>query len=254
MSSSSLAGGSAAGAVFVVILCAYVLQTELTQYVQSALQYRQPYLLFYIAHSSFIVVLPLHLLWLKWSTGNSISYYTKSLWSVMQHQILARQSTLQDDVEFPWTRYVVFVSLITAGMTCPALLWYASVSLAPVSDVTAIFNTHAFWAYLLSTALIPPPNGTPRWQPHKLVAVLLACSGVFATVYGSADTSETTGSATATTTSTAFLGNILTLISAISYALYQVAYKRYAVPDAGRDGYEPLSDGGEVGTRIAGGS
>lgn len=31
MTSSSLAGGSAAGVVFVVILCAYVLQTELTQ-------------------------------------------------------------------------------------------------------------------------------------------------------------------------------------------------------------------------------
>ncbi|KAF8609457.1 hypothetical protein BDV93DRAFT_578241 [Ceratobasidium sp. AG-I] len=251
MASSSLAGGSAAGAVFAVILCAYVLQTELTQYVQSALQYRQPYLLFYIAHSSFIVVLPLHLLWLKWSTGNSISYYTRSLWSVMQHQILARQSTVQDDPKFPWTRYVVFVSLITAGMTCPALLWYASVSLAPVSDVTAIFNTHAFWAYLLSTALIPPANGTSRWQPHKLAAVLLACAGVFATVYGSADTSEAAGSAAVTTTSsTAFLGNILTLISAVSYALYQVAYKRYAVPDVGRDGYEALSDGGETGIQI----
>jgi drug/metabolite transporter (DMT)-like permease len=120
-----------------------------------------------------------------------------------------------------------------------------------VSDVTAIFNTHAFWAYLLSTALIPPQDGTPRWQPHKLVAVLLACVGVFATVYGSADVNQPAGVAGATTTSsTALLGNVLTLISAISYALYQVAYKKYAVPDINRGEYEPLrAEDGELGTR-----
>ncbi|KAG8701377.1 hypothetical protein FRC09_005404 [Ceratobasidium sp. 395] len=187
----------------------------------------------------------------------------------MQHQILVRQPSTQDDPKFPWIRYIIFISLITAGISCPALLWYASVSLAPyvpafspsytphiyvplkmkltlssprVGDVTAIFNTHAFWAYLLSTALLPPRDGTSRWQPHNLAAVLLACVGVFAIVYGSADADQTVGTgATATASSTAFLGNILTLISAMSYALYQVAYKKYAVPEAYRgEEYEPL--------------
>ncbi|KAG9100573.1 hypothetical protein FRC06_003952 [Ceratobasidium sp. 370] len=249
---SNLAGGPTAGVVFVVILGAYVLQTELTQYVQSSLQYRQPYLLFYIAHSAFTIVFPLHLLWLKWSAGNSISFYVQTLWDVMQHQILIRQPSTREDPKFPWIRYIMFVSLITAGMTCPALLWYASISLAPVSDVTAIFNTHAFWAYLLSTALIPPQDGTSRWQPHKLLAVLLACAGVFATVYGSASVEQNAGAAAATATSSAaFLGNILTLISAISYALYQVAYKKYAVPDEHRgEAYEPLrADETETGPR-----
>jgi drug/metabolite transporter (DMT)-like permease len=118
-----------------------------------------------------------------------------------------------------------------------------------VSDVTAIFNTHAFWAYLLSTALISPQDGTSRWQPHKLLAVLLACVGVFVTVYGSADAYQPSDVAGATTTSsTAFLGNVLTLISAISYALYQVAYKKYAVPDVNRGEYEPLrAEDGELG-------
>ncbi|QRW05219.1 transmembrane protein [Ceratobasidium sp. AG-Ba] len=169
----------------------------------------------------------------------------------MQHQILLRQPSTREDAEFPWVRYIIFVSLITAGMTCPALLWYASVSLAPVSDVTAIFNTHAFWAYLLSTALIPPQDGTSRWQLHKLFAVLLACAGVFATVYGSVDDGQNTGVAATPSTSTALLGNLLTTISAISYALYQVAYKKYAVPDAHREeAYEPLqTEEGDVEQR-----
>ncbi|CAE6463421.1 unnamed protein product [Rhizoctonia solani] len=220
MTSYTLSGGSAANAIFVIILFAYVLQTELTQYVQSSLHFRQPYLLFYIAHSAFMLVLPAHLFYLKISTGIEPATYLSTLWSIMQTQILAPQSTPSS--KFSWARYTVFVTLLTAGITCPALLWYASVSLASLSDITALFNTHAFWAYILSTALLPPPADQPRWQPYKLIAVLLACVGVFITVYGSADE--------ASPGSNPFLGSLLALISAVSYALYQVAYKKWAVP------------------------
>ncbi|KAH7344644.1 hypothetical protein B0J17DRAFT_636323 [Rhizoctonia solani] len=220
MTNYTLSGGSAANAVFVTILFAYVLQTELTQYVQSTLQFRQPYLLFYIAHSAFTLVLPAHLIYLKLSTGISPSAYLSTLWSIMQSQILDPQSAPSS--KFSWIRYIIFVSLLTAGITCPALMWYASVSLASLSDITALFNTHAFWAYLLSTAFLPPPPDRPRWQPYKLLAVLLACVGVFATVYGSADE--------ASSGSNPFLGSLLALVSAVSYALYQVAYKKWAVP------------------------
>ncbi|CAE6434053.1 hypothetical protein ACGC1H_001447 [Rhizoctonia solani] len=220
MTSYTLSGGSAANVVFVTILFAYVLQTELTQYVQSSLHFRQPYLLFYIAHSAFTLVLPVHLFYLKCSTGTSPSTYLSTLWDIMQTQILAPQSTPSS--KFSWARYAIFVSLLTIGITCPALLWYASVSLASLSDITALFNTHAFWAYILSTALLPPPPDRPRWQPYKLLAVLLACVGVFTTVYGSAD-----GASPGTNP---FLGSLLALVSAVSYALYQVAYKKWAVP------------------------
>ncbi|CAE6470494.1 unnamed protein product [Rhizoctonia solani] len=220
MTSYTLSGGSAANGVFVTILFAYVLQTELTQYVQSSLHFRQPYLLFYIAHSAFTLVLPAHLLYLKCSTGTGPSAYLSTLWDTMQTQILAPQSTPSS--KFSWARYTIFVSLLTIGITCPALLWYASVSLASLSDITALFNTHAFWAYILSTALLPPPPDRPRWQPYKLLAVLLACIGVFTTVYGSAD-----GASPGTNP---FLGSLLALVSAASYALYQVAYKKWAVP------------------------
>ncbi|CAE7232816.1 unnamed protein product [Rhizoctonia solani] len=220
MTSYTLSGGSAANTVFVIILFAYVLQTELTQYVQSSLHFRQPYLLFYIAHSAFTLVLPVHLLYLKYSTGISPSTYLSTLWTIMQTQILAPQSASSS--KFSWPRYIVFVSLLTIGITCPALLWYASVSLASLSDITALFNTHAFWAYILSTAFLPPPRDRPRWQPYKLLAVLIACIGVFTTVYGSADE--------ASPGTNPFLGSLLALVSAVSYALYQVAYKRWAVP------------------------
>jgi hypothetical protein len=163
MTSYGLSGGSTASALLVVVLFAYVLQTELTQvrpftsrvtirftgrsmsnhrcntdsrtsscessfctfatiFMNS--QYRS-----YIAHSSFTFVLPVHLLYLKYSTGTSPSTYLSSLWSVMQHQILTRQPGSSSS--FPWLRYAAFVTLLTSGMTCPALLWYASVSLAP---------------------------------------------------------------------------------------------------------------------------
>ncbi|CAE6521745.1 unnamed protein product [Rhizoctonia solani] len=216
----TLSGGSAASAIFVIILAASVLQTELTQYVQSSLHYRQPYLIFYIAHSAFLLVLPAHLLYLKYSTGTSSSEYMSILWSVMQTQILAPQPTSSS--KFPWARYIIFVTLFATGINCPSLLWYASVSLASVSDITALFSTHAFWTYILSTALLPLAHDQPRWRPYNLLAVLLACIGVFITVYGSADGSSPG--------SNPRLGCSLALSAAILYALYQVGYKKWAVP------------------------
>lgn len=41
---------------------AYTAQTELAQYVQQTLGYRQPFFLFWLTHSGYILLLPLHLL------------------------------------------------------------------------------------------------------------------------------------------------------------------------------------------------
>lgn len=81
----------------------------------------------------------------------------------MQHQILARQSAAENDPKFPWTRYIIFVSLITAGMTCPALLWYASVSLAPY--VSSHFCPHPYPSWDLP--LVSVTNGYSYNQSER---------------------------------------------------------------------------------------
>jgi hypothetical protein len=43
-------------------LAAYTIQTELAQYVQQTLNYRRSYFLFYLTHTGYVTLLPLHLL------------------------------------------------------------------------------------------------------------------------------------------------------------------------------------------------
>jgi len=132
-----------------------------------------------------------------------------------------------------------------------------------ISDVTAIWNTNAFWAYLMNIRL-----HNTKIQMLKLSAVLLACVGVLFVVYGGQSaSSDLAPSSVSTSTnpnmtssgSAALTGDLLTLIASIGYSAYQVLYKRFVAlpsdPDEAisapfpphspvsstRVGYEPLS-------------
>lgn len=168
----------------------------------------------------------------------------------------------------------------------PAVLWYIAVLLAScvliffsqtrrvylmtplsrISDITAIWNTNAFWAYLMNVQLY-----NSKLQPLKLSAVLLACVGVLFVVYGgqstssdqalassSSSSSTPTNQNTTSGSSAPLIGDLLTLVASIGYAAYQVLYKRFVSlpfdPDDSisapvpphsprsptRTGYEPL--------------
>jgi drug/metabolite transporter (DMT)-like permease len=100
-----------------------------------------------------------------------------------------------------------------------------------VSDVTAIWNTNAFWCWVLTVLIFKL-----KWEPRRLFAVLLATIGVFVVVYGG--NSETLPSEQERSPenipinhlkpSAPVMGNLMTLAAAILYGLYQVLYKKYA--------------------------
>ena len=105
------------------------------------------------------------------------------------------------------------------------------VSLSRISDVTAIWNTNAFWAYLMNVRL-----HNAKVQILKLSAVFLACVGVLFVVYGgqSASSDQVLSSSSTPTNpnptrggSAPLIGDLLTLLASIGYAAYQVLYKRF---------------------------
>ncbi|KAI6047657.1 hypothetical protein EDC04DRAFT_9875 [Pisolithus marmoratus] len=63
-------GGKSAFAVFVAVLLAFVVETQLAQFLQTTLEYRQSYFIFYIVHSCFSLSLPIHLIYLLSTTQN----------------------------------------------------------------------------------------------------------------------------------------------------------------------------------------
>ncbi|EGO03048.1 hypothetical protein SERLA73DRAFT_176566 [Serpula lacrymans var. lacrymans S7.3] len=245
-------GGKAAVALFAVVLFAFVIETQLTQYVQSTLGFRQPYFIFYIVHSAFLLSFPIHYLYLLSATKYTHRALVSGLSTAISRQLsnkLDVPHTHQPSI-FPTLRFVVLAIILTAGYSVPGLLWFAAISLAPVTDVTAIWNANAFFAYLLSVKLL-----NLKWDVRRLGAVFLATLGVLAVVYGGSTSSthdsvaeEASVQSPSQQPSSPFIGDMLTLVASFAYGLYQVLYKKFAAlpsdPELASDTsfYEYLSD------------
>jgi len=215
-------GGPLAIGSFIFSLIAFVTETQLTQYVQTNLEYRQPFFLFYLVHSSLMIIFPLHLLYLLATTEHTAISLFKCLQFAITNHLLPDKSFT---TVFPYYKFFRLTIIMTIGITFPALLWFAAVSLASVSDVTAIWNTNAFFAYLISVKLFKL-----KWEVRRLVAVSLATLGVIAVVYGgtTTPTKKVTTSDFVFKPSAPLLGNLMTLVASFGYGLYQVLYKIYA--------------------------
>ncbi|KAN0111630.1 hypothetical protein V8E52_008368 [Russula decolorans] len=183
-------GGKTAIVLFILTLIAFVVESQLTQYAQSTLLYRQPFFIFnctYIVHSSFAIIFPLYLLYLVLTTSASLESLLAGLSLAVKIHFApidkSRLAILQST--FPYGRLLRLTTFLTAGLTLPSVLWFISVSLSPLSDVTAILNMNAFFAYIITVRLFEL-----NWEPLKLLAVLIATFGVMAVVYGDVGQSE----------------------------------------------------------------
>ncbi|KIK70960.1 hypothetical protein GYMLUDRAFT_33049 [Collybiopsis luxurians FD-317 M1] len=204
--------------VFIITLLAFVTESQLTQFVQTTYGYRKPYFIFWIVHSSFIISLPLHLLCLSITTDHSLS----SLWNGL---LSAVSLHLNGDVNsFPTSKCLALASKLTLAVTWPALLWFFALEMSSVTDVTAIWNTNAFFAYLLSVKF----GSNSKMETRKLSAVIIATLGVLAVVYGGSTVSSESPSTASLPKASVLLGDSLTLLASIGYAAYQVFYKMHA--------------------------
>ncbi|KAG1749969.1 uncharacterized protein EDB91DRAFT_1327374 [Suillus paluster] len=175
-------GGKTALATFVAVIFAFVGETQLTQYVQTTLGYQHSFFLFYIVHSSFIISFPLHLGYLLLTTHHSPRALLSGLSCAITAQLTSRKSEdsrIDRSSQFPLSRFLVMVLIMTAIYSIPALLWFIAVAYAPVTDVTAIWNANAFFAYVFSVKLL-----NLQWGFVRMCAVCLATVGVLTIVYG----------------------------------------------------------------------
>ncbi|KAG1881634.1 hypothetical protein C8R48DRAFT_681729 [Suillus tomentosus] len=220
-------GGKTALVTFVAMIFAFVGETQLTQYVQTTLGYQHSFFLFYVVHSSFALSFPLHLGYLLLTTHRSPRTMMSGLSSIITAQLTLRDPRIVHSSRFPLSRFLVVILVMTAIYSIPGLLWFIAVVYAPVTDVTAIWNANAFFAYVFSVKLL-----NLKWSPIRMCAVCLATVGVLTIVYGDSTPSSTTAPVvrrtTVAQTSAPLFGDILTLVASVIYGLYQVLYKKYA--------------------------
>ena len=119
-------------------------------------------------------------------------------------------------------------AVVTTALTVAGGSWYVAVDLTSASDLTAIYNCSAFFAYAFSIPLLGD-----KFRFDKIFAVAVAIAGVLTVAYG--DSGGKSGDASGGSDDAKYrtAGNIVIGIGSVLYGLYEVLYKKLACPPEG---------------------
>ncbi|KAK3947239.1 hypothetical protein QBC32DRAFT_354927 [Pseudoneurospora amorphoporcata] len=256
----------------VVSLVTFTVQTELASIIQHDLGWDKAYSMLYLTHGSWIFLFPLQLgvlrlmkremPWRQFWRG--LMWEVRVVGSMVQHQrldVVVQTKTSRaagrrggGQPKSPW-RYLAWTTAgITCALTVAGLSWYLAVSMTTPSDLTAIYNCSAFFAYAFS---IPLLKEKPRMG--KILAVAIAIIGVLVVAYGDSDGTDTeseskgAGAGDDETTSSStqrFLGNLIIGIGSVLYGLYEVLYKRFACPPEGTSAFRSVTFANTFGSMM----
>ncbi|KAG9066223.1 hypothetical protein KI688_001444 [Linnemannia hyalina] len=244
-----------ASIILFVCIFSFVLQTELTKYVQTSMGYHKPYFILYISHSFWAIALPAQFVYTTYisrsaptslsSLQDRIDYFAKLIrqsTSDLKHRkadytaVNTSESTSQPTASFASTTTVYtsrekralskYLFWLTFGMTTlfmvPSYLWYACIAMTSMANLTAIYNTACFFAYLFSILLL-----REKIVMNKVLAVFLSLLGVAVISLTTRD-SGGDGKSVAGKLSFSMAGDVLALVGAALYGFEEVMYKKYA--------------------------
>lgn len=147
------------------------------------------------------------------------------------------------------------IAMLTCALTIAGGSWYVAVDLTTASDLTAIYNCSAFFAYVFSVPLLGEQIRLP-----KVLAVVIAVGGVFIVAYGDSYTStaETAPNPSDPSLPSSHpdsarsrgLGNLVIGVGSILYGLYEVMYKKLGCPPSGTSPGRSMLFANFVGTCI----
>ncbi|KAF2822211.1 hypothetical protein CC86DRAFT_301194 [Ophiobolus disseminans] len=225
-------------------LVSFTVQTETAVYIQHQLKWEKPYCMLYMTHGSWILLYPVMLFVLRLQ-----SYSTPFPLFWRRHTQLLRQIalTVEHQTLHPTPRQqlvspVRYMLRMTAFITCALTLaggsWYVAVNQTTASDLTAIYNCSAFFAYAFSIPILHE-----KVRTSKVVAVAVAIAGVFIVAYGDVSPakhgSKSGGGAGGDKAPPSHeaenrtFGNLVIFVGSVLYGFYEVLYKRLACPPEG---------------------
>lgn len=224
-------------AIFLIIsLVSFCVQTELAAYVQHDLGWNKAYCMLYLTHGSWSMLWPAQLLILRLQKRDMPwpVFWKKHVWICRTTAQMVQNRSLEvphyHAARSPVRYMLSCTAFITSALTVAGLSWYIAVDMTTPSDLTAIYNCSAFFAYAFSVPLLKEPL-----RLDKSFAVLIAIVGVIVVAYG--DTKGTPpddpNAAGAGDDGNRFLGNLIIGAGSVLYGLYEVLYKRYACPPEG---------------------
>ncbi|OAA65846.1 Drug/metabolite transporter [Niveomyces insectorum RCEF 264] len=251
-----------ASCFLVLSLISFTAQTELAAWVQHA-GWDKAYCMLYLTHGSWALLWPVQLLVLRLQKRSVPwpAFWRRHVWLLQTTAVMVETRSL--DVVIPPppahihahthtptlrsildlrslfagganSRHTTYLLRTTAFVTCSltvaGLSWYIAVSMTSPSDLTAIYNCSAFFAYAFSVPLLHE-----RLRADKAFAVLVAVAGVLVVAYGDAGHGTPSGEHESGDESGGkrLLGNLIIGVGSVLYGLYEVLYKRFACPPDG---------------------
>lgn len=163
--------------ILIGIVIASAAQTEFAHYVAAELHYDQPYFSFYLTHSTFSFIFPIHLLYLSLTGSVPVVAYLSSIRHVLTEQLGLASPTTSADYTASWStifpKWCRKVILLTILVTVPAISWFIAMQYSTPVDITSIYATSSFAAYGFSLLLLKEPlNKVTVWS------IILAFMGV----------------------------------------------------------------------------
>ena len=225
-------------------LVSFVVQTETAVYIQHELKWNKHYCMLYLTHGSWTLLWPFQLLVLRiqrrkmpWAAFWRRHKYTlRTTAQMVQSQDLHLTSSQTHVSPIPYMLRTT--ALVTTALTIAGGSWYIAVDLTSPSDLTAIYNCSAFFAYVFSILLL---NDKLRWD--KVISVAIAIAGVLVVAYGDRAPKHGSHSGGAhpgdpedpeeRAAENRVLGNLIIGVGSVLYGLYEVLYKKLACPPEG---------------------
>ncbi len=137
----------------------------------------------------------------------------------------------RDSHKSPIPYMLKMTAFVTTALTIAGGSWYVAVDLTSSSDLTAIYNCSAFFAYAFSIPLLKD-----KLRFDKMFSVTVAIVGVVMIAYGDSGKKEAGAigdAAPEKEVRNRTLGNIIIGIGSVLYGLYEVLYKKLACPPEG---------------------
>lgn len=207
----------------------------------------------YLTHGSWSLLWPMQLLILK-AQKRSIPWRPFLRSHLAQLRTTAQMVYTQDlhlspraAQRSPIPYFLKMTAFVTTALTVAGGSWYVAVDLTTASDLTAIYNCSAFFAYAFSVPLLHE-----KLRLDKSLSVAIAIAGVLVVAYGDTAPTKHGGhsggsvgggppaanptdpdNAADKETKNRALGNIVIGVGSVLYGLYEVLYKKLACPPEG---------------------
>lgn len=222
-------------------LITFVVQTETAVYIQHELGWNKAYSMLYLTHSSWSLLWPLQLLVtriqqkdLSWK-----DFLRKNieLLRTTAQMVETQQPIIPHSQHSPVLYLIRTTAIITCALTVAGGSWYIAVNLTSPSDLTAIYNCSAFFAYAFSISIL---GEKLRWD--KVLAVVFAVVGVLVISYGDSvpirhvgesSSAVGNGNVTGSEAKNRVAGNLIIGVGSVLYGFYEVLYKKLACPPEG---------------------